>query len=133
MVGPAKIIIGVSGTTIAWLITAFVSKPTDEKTLREFCRLINPSGPGWKDVFEKAESDGETIMPQHAQDNLPMGIICTIIGSISVYGALFATGYWIYREPLPASILTAVSVGCAIALIILWGKITSGRATTESS
>lgn len=133
MVGPTKIIIGVTGTTLAWMITAFITKPTDENILREFCQLINPGGPGWKDVFKRAELDGQAIKPQSIRDNLPLGIVCTILGSISVYGALFATGYWIYGYTVLASTMTVVSVVSAGSLLFLWKRMAIDRLQNNNS
>ena len=123
MVGPARIIVGVSGTTIAWLITAFVTRPTDTTTLRDFCRLTNPSGPGWKKVFSEAEAEGQAIVPEHAQDNLPMGILYTVLGSLAVYGVLFAAGEWIYGNIVQAIGFTAMAVVSSVALFILWKRV----------
>jgi Na+/proline symporter len=123
MVGPARIIVGVSGTTVAWLITAFVTKPTDTTTLRDFCRLINPSGPGWKKIFAEAEAEGQAIAPSHEQDNLPMGILCTVLGSLAVYGVLFAAGEWIYGNTGHAVAFTVMAIVCSGLLLKLWKRV----------
>ncbi len=34
-------------TTLAWVVTALVTAPTDRETLVSFYRLVRPAGPGW--------------------------------------------------------------------------------------
>ncbi len=127
--GSQKILIGVGTTTLAWVITAFVTKPTDTATLRSFCDLINPSGPGWKKVFSEAEAEGAPIRPKLGKHNLPMGILLTLVGSVAVYCALFATGYWIYGETKAALITTVISIVATIGIIVSWKKVASDPET----
>jgi hypothetical protein len=129
MVGPTRIIIGVSLTTLAWLITALVTKPTDKKVLRNFCSMINPSGPGWKKIFNEAEAEGEPITSEHNKENLPLGIVAMFVGSITVYSILFATGYWLYGETLWASTCTVIAVVSSALLALMWKGLTADRNT----
>lgn len=115
--------IGVAITTAAWIIAALATKPTDQKTLREFCRTINPGGPGWKRVFDDAAADNTPITPLAKATNLPLGILCMFVGTVAVYSALFAAGFWIYSNFVPAAILSAVAVAAGIFLILFWDKV----------
>ena len=133
MLGPGKIIIGVGLTTVAWIITAFVTTRTDKDTLRNFCKLINPAGPGWNKVYREAESDGCKIESKHFQENLPIGILATFIGSVMVYSILFATGYFIYSKIMLAWIFTGIAAITAIALLMMWNKITADRSDSTET
>ncbi len=42
----AKLVAGVVITTIAWLLVTFLTRPTDERKLRDFYRLVAPGGRG---------------------------------------------------------------------------------------
>ena len=114
--------IGVGITTLSWIITAILTKPTETKKMRDFCRLINPGGPGWKKIIEEAKKDNDEIVSVHQASNLPLGILCMFVGTIAVYSALFSAGFWIYSNYTPAVILSAVAVASGIFLIVFWDK-----------
>ena len=44
----------VSITSVAWIVTALVTKPTDRSVLITFYRTVRPSGPGWRDGTGRA-------------------------------------------------------------------------------
>ena len=121
-----KMLIGVSITTVCWVVATLLTKPTNEKTLRDFCRLANPGGPGWKKIYDKAKTDGDPIESDEKEVNLPAGILCTFLGCAAVYGALFATGYWMYGNTLFATILTVVACVSSALLFTLRKKVMEG-------
>ena len=127
-----ELVIGVAITTVCWIFVALLTKPSDDETLRKFCKLINTSGPGWKKVFDKAEKEGESIISDHVSCNLPLGILCMLLGCIAVYTALFAAGYWIYAKIIPAVICTVVAIITSGILISLWNKITKDEKILKS-
>lgn len=99
-----KLLTGVGVTTLAWVITAFVSKPTSDEKLLEFYTHIKPSGPGWKHVAKMA---GNPVMPHN--DFAP-AMMCALFGLVTIYGSLFATGFFLYGR-------TGESIGFAVAAI----------------
>ncbi len=117
-----QLVAGVTITTIAWVSVTLFTKPTNEKTLRSFYRLVRPGGPGWKSVVEKAEQEGETLESGEKGWDVPIGILCMVVGCFAVYSALFATGYWIYGKHFPAIILTLVGIAAIFILMKLWSK-----------
>ncbi len=80
-------------TTSIWLIITFVTPSDDTDTLVKFYNKTKPGGPGWNIIKNNSgisnEKEGWIV---------PRGIICMIIGCISIYSALFSTGYFIYGE-----------------------------------
>jgi len=118
-----KLLIGVGVTTVAWVIAALVLPPADQKTLRSFCKLVNPGGPGWKKVFAEAAAENDPIKPKDKAGSLPLGILCMIVGTVAVYSALFAVGFWIYSNTAPAVILSVVAIVSAVFLIKFWDKV----------
>jgi len=119
----AKIVIGVDITTLAWLLVTFLTRPTDEATLRRFCKLVRPGGPGWAAVLRRAAPDGKLVEEARQRWNVPMEIVCMLIGCAAVYSALIATGYWIYGNWLPAALLTGAAAVCAAILIRTWKRV----------
>ena len=80
-------------TTSIWLIVTFITPSDDTDTLVKFYNKTKPGGPGWNIIKNNSgisnEKEGWIV---------PRGIICMIIGCISIYSALFSTGYLIYGE-----------------------------------
>ena len=119
-----ELLIGVGITTVAWLSVTLLTKPVEKKTLRSFYTLVHPGGPGWKKVIEEAEQEGHPIVTEKTKGwDVPTGILCMLLGSFSVYFALFATGYYIYGN-LPAALsLTGACVATVLLLTRFWKKL----------
>ncbi|HEX9653842.1 MAG TPA: sodium:solute symporter family protein, partial [bacterium] len=87
-----ELVLGVCITTACWLLVTFVTKPAHRETLLHFYRLIHPSGPGWRAIAQQVREDfPETEVTSW---NIPLGLLCMVMGCFAVYSALFATGYW---------------------------------------
>jgi len=115
-----QLLIGVSVTTVSWLLAALFTKPAEEETLKNFCRKIHPGGPGWTHVYAAIEAEGGKVEGDAV--NIPRGVLCMVLGCSLVYAALFATGFWLYGQTGFAVILTLVSVVSAFLLFKLWRK-----------
>lgn len=122
-----KLITGVVFTTISWIIVTYATKPSSEKTLFNFCRIVQAGGPGWKSVIKRAEAAGETIGGTEKKWDVPQGILCMVIGCLAVYSALFATGSWIYMYYVQAVLLTIVAVLSTFILMKLWNRMYKGE------
>ena len=122
-----KLVIGVGITTVAWIVATVITPSDDRQTLRSFYKLIRPGGPGWRRVIVEAERDGEPITEAAGgRSNLPLGILCMVLGCLAVYSALFGTGLWIYGEYAPAVFLTVIAAVAAGALVKLWSRVATG-------
>jgi solute:Na+ symporter, SSS family len=116
--------VGVTVTTIGWFIVTYLTRPTDEDTLLNFCKLIRPGGPGWEKVKEIAIQRGVNLTDIEDEAwRVPQGILCMVLGCIVIYGILLATGYWIYGNIAPALLLTILSLASAWKLKIEWKKL----------
>jgi hypothetical protein len=119
-----ELITGVIITTIAWFGVMKMTRPTSFETLVNFINLVRPGGPGWEKVRQEAKQRGYDL--ERSDDDawmVPQGILCMILGTVAIYGALLATGFWIYKEFLPAIILTVVTVVASGLLIKSWKKL----------
>jgi len=119
--GWKTIMIGALLTTIIWIIATFVTPATDEETLRAFHQKIKPGGNGWNAVLDRARSQGVTMEP--GEGGLALGVLCMLIGTFTVYAALFATGNWIYGNITPALIMTLVSIVGGFFLFKAWDRV----------
>ena len=120
-----KLIIGVTITTISWLIVTLITPPSNMETLQNFYKKIQPGGPGWKKVIEESESKGITITGKKEKWDVPSGILCMLFGSISVYSILFGIGYILYSQTTTGIIFLVISVLSVIALMKFWKRLST--------
>ena len=114
-----QLLTGVGITTLCWVLVAYLTAPTDDETLISFCTKIRPGGPGWQKIKNRAAEKGITI-PDAAPEELPYGILAALLGTISIFSFLFATGFTIYGNLAVAAVLVVVSAGCAIGIFKIW-------------
>jgi solute:Na+ symporter, SSS family len=124
---PVRLLVGVGMTTAAWITATFLSAPADERTLRSFHALVQPGGPGWRAVVQRAEAAGERVDGTGAGWIVPQGILAMVAASLAVYTALFAIGNWLYGRVALAAALSIVAVGGAVYVVRVWERV-SGRA-----
>lgn len=116
-----KLVTGVAITTAGWVIATLLTKPTDQKTLLEFYRKVSPGGPGWKKVLENAKLAGEDVESYLNQKwSVPAGLLSVFLGLVLIYSLLFATGFWLYSNTLPALISTTTAIAATYFLSRLW-------------
>lgn len=108
-------------TTLSWLLVTFLTRPEKETVLINFYERTQPGGPGWKIIISKI------VSKQNEKNswNVPSGILATLLGCFTIYGALFSTGYWIYGEYFKASLLTIMVIILSFFLKKLWFRIKS--------
>jgi Na+/proline symporter len=114
-----QLVVGILITTVTWLLITFMTKPVDDETLKGFVRLTRPGGPGWKKIHAILISEGD----QPIRHQLPLEILCMFIGTITVYGALFATGFWLYGQVLSGVIFSILTAIGAVLLLKIFGKL----------
>jgi len=111
-----KLLIGVGVTSLAWILVAFVTPPASMEVMKNFVKKINPGGPGWRHVEKEMGRSDEEINSAIKKWDVPRGILAMMLGVILVYSALFATGFWIYGNTIPALVLSVVVVIVSIIL-----------------
>lgn len=119
-----KLLITVGIVTITWLIATHVTKPESKETLRDFYKLTSPGGPGWKRVVEEAIADGEPVDDgQGTAWQMPRQILLVFLGLMSIYGALFTIGSYIYGNLVQGTILGVISLVGVIVLFKQMAKL----------
>ncbi|MDZ4822069.1 MAG: sodium:solute symporter family protein [Flavobacteriales bacterium] len=107
-------VVSVGITTIGWFVVTFITPPTAAQTLANFYTKIKPYGTGWK-----------KFAPDYSQKNnksLGTQVMCMFIGCITVYSALFATGFFIYGNVMAAVFLALIAMVGGYSLFALWKK-----------
>jgi Na+/proline symporter len=112
----AALVWSVALTTVVWVVVTFLTKPTDEKTLRAFCRTVRPAGRGWAGYNDPDQSGG-------ASDSLPQALLGWVLGCTFVYSALFGTGALLYGETVQGAVCLAVTTAAGFGLARVVPKI----------
>ena len=112
-------------TTIVWISVTFLTRQEQKNVLQNFYLKIQPGGPGWKKVIDEAKQENVELVKTNEGWSVPSGIVAMLLGCVFIYSALFATGYWIYGDFGPASILTITVLLSGFLLIRIWKKIKS--------
>ena len=120
-----KLIIGVTITTICWLVVTLITPPSNLETLQNFYKKIQPGGPGWKKIIDISESNGIKIVGKKEKWDVPTGILCMVFGSISVYSILFGIGYILYSQTTTGLIFILISVISVFILMKFWKRLSS--------
>lgn len=117
---PWPLLVTVAATSIVWLVTAFVTQPTDRAKLIEFVKLVRPPGAGWRDLRREA---GVTA----AADSLPQAMLGWVLGCLGVWSGLFGVGSLLYGNTGQGTALLVVFVGCAAALVRVVPRLWAGK------
>ena len=120
-----KLIIGVTITTISWLIVTLITPPSSMETLQNFYKKIQPGGKRKKKVIEASEAKGINITGKKEKWDVPSGILCMLFGSISVYSILFGIGYLLYSKTTTGIIFMLISVVSVIVLMKFWKRLST--------
>ena len=110
-------------TTIIWVSVTFMTKPETNRTLFNFYKKIQPGGPGWNKTIEAAKAENKDIVTDTKPWSVPSGILAMILAMVLIYGAMFATGYWLYGDYTWAIVLSIVVLISAYLLSKMWKRI----------
>ncbi len=115
-----KLVLGVTITTLSWILVTLFTRPTDSTTLSTFYNTITPYGRGWK-PFKKLAAKQE-IHLKTTNDRFTIDFASMLLGIACVYTSLFATGYIIYGNVVGAIVLLSIALVTAFAIFKLWKK-----------
>jgi len=118
-----KLVIGVLLTTIAWIVTALFTKPTDQIVLVNFYKMIRPHAMGWRPVVHQGIKDGIITNEHIGTGRLSTEILMMVLGCAGIYALLFGTGYLIYGQLMNALMALLVAALAAFGLKKLWSSI----------
>ena len=114
--GSWKLVIGITLTTIIWVVTTYLTKPEKDEVLINFCRKIRAGGPGWKKYSSEVgrEATGWDV---------PFGILCMMLGCVAIWSALFAGGKFLYGDYVIGTVLAVIAVVSTAVLMKFVGKV----------
>ncbi len=113
-----KMLIGVGITSFGWILVTFLTRPTEQNTLKKFYNLIRPHNYGWKPVIKNlSDSELEITTKGHS---LSTEILLLFLGCVLVYSALFGTGYLLYGKMLLGMSCFIMTIISAVVISKLW-------------
>ena len=118
-----QLIIGIFITTIAWVSVTLLTKPSNDETLELFYRKIRPGGPGWKKIENKISIEEKGYNKDSEEWDVPVAILCMVVGSFMVFSMLFTIGYFIYGNYKLCIITSFLLVLSLYVLMKLWKKL----------
>mgnify|MGYP001083869744 FL=1 len=107
-------------TSIVWVTVTFLTKPETDETLRKFYKKTTPGGPGWARILNTFPDTSFIEKENKKKWTVPSGILAMILGCFMVYGAMFATGNFLYGNYKLASGLLLLVIFSVFLLIKLW-------------
>jgi SSS family solute:Na+ symporter len=126
-----QFVVIVGATTACWVLAALLARPESDATLRAFYRRNRPGGPGWRAVLAKAHAEGE-LLDCDGSWNIPRELAFAAAGCAAIYGALFATGLFLYGRYLPASLAALAAAGGCAVMLATWRTV-AGRHPQRAS
>ncbi len=119
----SQMLIGVAVTTAASLFVTYVTAPTDKEVLRNFYRRAQPGELGWKDMLEDAEHERVQMRDTKLHQDLRAGLLAAACATIAIGALIFATGHWLYGQPLSALGMMALAIAGGIGVAACWRRL----------
>ncbi len=106
-----KLVWGTTITTLGWLVSAWLLPPEKREVLEAFVKQTGVSGAGWRGYGTES-----------TESSVGRGLAQAFFGCVAVYGALMATGSFLYGHGLRAGMLAAVALVAASGVLLLQRK-----------
>jgi len=118
-----RLLCGVCLTTVGWIAATFLTPATEQRTLEAFYLKVQPAAMGWRPVLQRGLQRGRLHERDIKTGQLPLELACMIIAVATVYAALFATGFWLYGQHVPALVASSITLVGAVYLFRVWKQL----------
>ena len=109
---PWLLLISVAGAVLGTLLT----KPTDEATLKEFYKTVNPWG-FWGPIKQKVIAENPGFVPNK---NFKRDMFNVVIGTIAQTALVALPIYLVLKQTLPLVVTIAITIVCGFILKKTW-------------
>ncbi len=109
---PWLFLISVTGAVLGTLLT----KPTDEKVLKEFYKTVNPWG-FWGPIKQKVIAENPGFVPNK---NFKRDMFNVVIGTIAQTALVALPIYLVLKQTLPMVVTVAITIVCGFILKKTW-------------
>ena len=103
-------------SAVGALLGTFLTKPTDEATLKEFYKTVNPWG-FWGPVKEKVMAENPDFQPNK---NFKTDMFNVVVGTIAQTALVALPIYIILKDSLPIGITIIITLICGFILKKTW-------------
>ncbi len=107
-----ELLVTVAVTSVVWIAVTLLTPPVDDATLVAFYAKVRPSGIGWRRIRDLA---GVGPSP----DSPARSLLAWVLGLAAIYGALFASGAFLYGQDIPGVVWTLVTLAGIAGLLAL--------------
>ncbi|MBV8489230.1 MAG: Na+:solute symporter [Candidatus Eremiobacteraeota bacterium] len=97
-------------TTLVWVAVTFLTPPVDAATLTAFYDRVRPAGPGWERI---RRAGGLPSSP----DSPAQSLLGWVLALAAIYGALFASGAFVYGRVAEGAMWSVVTVAGIVGLV----------------
>jgi len=111
-----QLVVGVAVTSAGWILVTLVTPPARKETLQSFYDHIRPMGPGWKGAGIELGAADPSESPTAA-------FAAWFLGCLTIYGALFSTGYTLYGNLAMGAVCGVTAVAAAWGVLRLLPKV----------
>lgn len=109
-----SLVLGVSLTTMIWVIVTLLTPPEDKEVLWNFLHKVKPHLWGWKRFLTLNHLDPSLV---RGKERFGLEISGFFAGVFGIYALLFGTGYTLYGQWLPAIICWFVGLVTMIYIV----------------
>ncbi len=109
---PWLFLISVTGAVLGTLLT----KPTDEKVLKEFYKTVNPWG-FWEPIKQKVMAENPGFVPNK---NFKRDMFNVVTGTIAQTALVALPIYLVLKQTLPLVVTVAITIVCGFILKKTW-------------
>lgn len=120
-----SLLVTVFSTSVIWIATTLLTRPTNDATLDKFYALVRPAGRGWAPVAARS-----TLVAK--PDSLPQAMLGWVLGCAFVYSALFGTGSYLYGRMPQAAMWLVVFVVSGLGVRRVLAGFWAGAKATEA-
>jgi SSS family solute:Na+ symporter len=118
---------GVGITTASWILVTLCTRHTDQNKLREFHRRIQPGGPGWKYIVERAEHDRQQIRNPHMKSDIATGLLASAAATAGIWSLIFAGGFILYGQFVGAIGMISIAAITGTVVFLCWKRISFSK------
>jgi len=104
-----QILVTVGVTTVAWVVTTFLTAPEPLEKLTSFFERVRPAGPGWRNVAQAAG------LPERQGEIVP-NFLNWICGIVLVYSILFAIGQTLFGDWMRVILLLLLAITSGVLM-----------------
>ncbi len=112
-----RMLISVGITTLVWVATTLLTRPTDRNQLVKFYTKIRPHNLGWQPVINDMD---KAIISNTQTSSLASEILMMFLGTLAIYTALFTTGYLLYGQLFYAGISFVCCFVATFSIFKIW-------------